>query len=253
MEAAETRLDTLQRVELLDGVEVQLRIAGPFLRGRAWLIDLGLKVVMIILFSIIVYLTFGSVDAGIAGGLIKLGSFGIMFFYNVIMEASEKGSTFGKRWSGLKVVTLGGGKITFGQSMVRNLLRMADMNPILPLGLFVFPSFAVGLVCALFTKRFQRVGDLVAGTLVVHTKEYQAPAMGTFSDETTERPPVNLLRDEQKVLIDYFNRGPGWSDERKVELSDHLSGLTGVKGIEGARRTVRMGRWLKFGDKEGRK
>ena len=58
-----------------------------------------------------------------------------------------------------------GSPITFGQAVVRNFLRFIDGMP--------FFTYAFGLASCLATKRFQRSGDLAAGTVVIYDR---APA-----------------------------------------------------------------------------
>jgi hypothetical protein len=84
----------------------------------------------------------------------------------VLFETLASGRTPGKRWTGLRVVRLDGGPVTFTTSAVRNLLRLVD-------GLL---GYAVGVVAILVSVRNQRLGDLAAGTLVV--VERRAPERG---------------------------------------------------------------------------
>lgn len=87
----------------------------------------------------------------------------VNFGYDVLFETLASGRTPGKRWTGLRVVRLDGGPVTFTTSAVRNLVRLID-------GLF---GYAVGVVVILVSARNQRLGDLAAGTVVV--RERRAP------------------------------------------------------------------------------
>jgi uncharacterized RDD family membrane protein YckC len=71
--------------------------------------------------------------------------------------------TLGKRLFGLHVLQLDGQPCTGGQAVIRGLLRVLDANPVFFGGL---PAVAMVLV----TRRNQRLGDLLAGTVVVRTK-----------------------------------------------------------------------------------
>lgn len=70
------------------------------------------------------------------------------------------GQTIGKRITGVVVVSRDGSPITFRQSLIRNLLRVIDS----------FLSYALALVVMLMNEDRQRVGDLVADTLVVRAR-----------------------------------------------------------------------------------
>lgn len=246
------QIDTLQRVELADGVEVELRMAGPFLRGVAWVVDLSIKIGLLIVLGLICFLGLALIDEGLASGVFLLGMFLIVFLYHALLESGKRQGTWGKRLCGLKVTTLVGGRISFGQSLMRNLSRLADMLPVLTIGEFPVPCFALGLISILFTKRFQRLGDLVAGTLVVYGRPYQRRIPNKFVGEEMLRPRLPLRREEQAALIEFYERAPSWPDERKIEMTDRIAKLSGAQGELGAGRVVSMARWLMRGDRDAR-
>ncbi len=159
----ERRLDTLQTVELAEGMEIHLRIAGPFLRLYAYLLDLVVMIAAVILIWIVIGISSFALGGNVAVGLINLALFVLLWFYPVFFEVSRKGATPGKMVLGLRVVNEAGGTLTFGASMVRNFVRIVEMIfPFLPLFSFLNP-------------RFQRLGDLAAGSLVVYTRDRQDP------------------------------------------------------------------------------
>jgi uncharacterized RDD family membrane protein YckC len=87
--------------------------------------------------------------------------------YFAFFEWRWNGQTPGKHWLKLRVIREDGRPITFWEAAVRNLLRLFDMMP----GLF----YSVGLISVFINTRDQRVGDLVAGTVVVREREAEAP------------------------------------------------------------------------------
>ena len=92
-------IDTLRPVSLPEGVEITLRLAGPVARARAWLIDFGLRtVVMMFLPSVLSLLG----DAGT--GLMMIAWFAISTLYPILFEALWDGATPGKRICNLAVV-----------------------------------------------------------------------------------------------------------------------------------------------------
>ena len=88
--------------------------------------------------------------------------------YFAFFEWIWNGQTPGKRWLKLRVIREDGRPITFWEAAVRNLLRSFDMMPI--------PFYSIGLISVFSTTRDQRVGDMVAGTVVVREREAEAPA-----------------------------------------------------------------------------
>ncbi len=88
--------------------------------------------------------------------------------YFAFFEWLWNGQTPGKRWLKLRVIREDGRPVTFWEASVRNLLRSFDMMPA--------PFYSIGLISVFSTARDQRVGDLVAGTVVVRERETEAPA-----------------------------------------------------------------------------
>lgn len=88
--------------------------------------------------------------------------------YFAFFEWIWNGQTPGKVWMKLRVIREDGRPITFWESSVRNLLRSFDMMP--------FPFYSVGLISVFTSGRDQRIGDMVAGSVVVREREEEAPA-----------------------------------------------------------------------------
>ena len=147
-------LDTVREVHTPEGVALRLPAAGPVPRAVAWLIDLAIRGALLFLVSILLGLL-GRVGAGVY--MVVL--FVIFWGYPVVFEALYGGQTPGKRALSLRVVSADGAPIGWMASFVRNLMRTVDM---LPLG------YGAGLVTSLADPWSRRLGDMVAGTLVIH-------------------------------------------------------------------------------------
>jgi uncharacterized RDD family membrane protein YckC len=89
---------------------------------------------------------------------LSLAGFLIVFGYDIFFEVLASGRTPGKRWSGLRVVRVGGRPVGFVASAVRNIVRIVDFLPVF---------YGIGIVAAFVSRNNQRLGDLAAGTLVV--------------------------------------------------------------------------------------
>jgi uncharacterized RDD family membrane protein YckC len=238
-------LDTRQSVELGEGVEIHLRIAGPFPRALALLLDmLIIAGIMMVVGLVVGLISTGSVMVG--QGVFLIMGFFLSWGYFTYFEAGKRGATIGKRTLGLRVIDRSGNNITKGQAFVRNILRLVDMLPGMPstaAGVLI-GSFGLGFFCCLFTKKFQRVGDLVANTLVVYT-EPELMMNGQPPRVDALAPTVALAREDQVALADYYNRASMWSEARRIELSDHASELTQKRGMEGMIRLLGMAKWIK--------
>src|SRR5689334_22874906 len=97
--------------------------------------------------------------------------FGVYWGYFVAFETLWSGQTPGKRWMRLRVVREDGRPVRFFEVFVRNLLRLVvDFMP--P------PTYAIGVASIIFSARSKRIGDFVAGTVVVKERASEAPSLG---------------------------------------------------------------------------
>jgi uncharacterized RDD family membrane protein YckC len=103
--------------------------------------------------------------------------------YFTLFEAFWHGQTPGKRLLHLRVIQQSGRPIGLFESMGRNLIRIIDMVP---------GFYLIGALCIFTTRRQQRLGDMVAGTLVVHSVPAETPMLPagtrTFTAAAFERP-----------------------------------------------------------------
>lgn len=259
------KLDTLQTIEIAEGVEIRLRVAGPAVRGLALLIDAVIKIGILLAISIILSI-FGvslslmddQLGVGVREGMMRLAAFFMEWFYFTAFEASRWGATPGKRIMGLRVVQKSGAAVTLPQAVMRNLLRAADALPVLflPLGIIMLPVmiYGMGFVSCLFTKRFQRLGDIVAGTVVAyvdpeHTPVRARPLKGQPVAEapaiTPLAPACPVTREEQEAIVNFSERLNDWSTARQAELAAHAEPLTHATGDRGIQKLLAMAQWIR--------
>jgi uncharacterized RDD family membrane protein YckC len=149
-------IDTTTDVETPEHIRFRYRAAGPSRRALAYLLDLLIRIAIGFVL-VVLAVAAGAVTDG-SGGLLFLGAFLLEWGYYVLFESLWGGRTLGKRVMSLRVVKEGGYPITFVDSLLRNLLRAADFLPAV---------YAIGLFVMARDSRFRRLGDRVAGTLVV--------------------------------------------------------------------------------------
>jgi uncharacterized RDD family membrane protein YckC len=102
--------------------------------------------------------------------------------YFALFEWAWGGQTPGKRWLKLRVIREDGRPVTFWEAAARNTVRVFDMMPWIGI-----PFYSIGLVSVFMSQRDQRVGDFVAGTVVVREREAQAPTFEqVFSAPTSD-------------------------------------------------------------------
>jgi len=221
-------LDTFREVHTPEGVALRLPAAGPVPRALAWLIDLGIR--------------FGALGAssallGVLGkagiGVYLILVFVMLWLYPVVFEAMFDGQTPGKRAMELRVVSADGAPVGWLASFVRNLLRTVDA---LPLG------YGFGLAASLWDPFGRRLGDMVAGTLVVH-----APRLRVASTPPVAgmHAPAHPLRpEEQLAVIAFAERAAQLTPERQEELADIAEPATGARGELGVMRLLGISNWL---------
>ncbi len=231
------KIDTLQTIEIAEGVQIQLKPAGPCVRMAAYTLDLIYFFVALLILGMVVSVVGTYFGTGVGRGFYSLAFFLLNWFYFVWYEV-RRGDSPGKKSMGLKVVTTSGSPPTLGASMLRNLLRFADFLPF---------GYLFGVVTCLSNRNFQRIGDLVADTLVVYAAkpDKSEKALLLKTPVTPLAPRAVLSREEQSALVQFLDRAELWSPSRKEELADHVQPLTGATGKEGVSRTLSMGAWLR--------
>ncbi len=124
---------------------------------------------------------FGGVSANWAIGIFFLIIFLLQWGYFALFEAFGNGRTPGKRVARIRVIHQSGRGINFVESLARNLVRFVDYLP---------GFYAVGIVAIFLSRRNQRLGDMVAGTLVVRDREVDSPHWGESASRTFTAPTL---------------------------------------------------------------
>jgi len=223
-------IDTIRQYETPEGILLQLKMAGPVARACAWAIDMAIKAGIYTLVSM-----FGAFLGGLGMAFIMIGFFLLEWFYPVVFEI-HSGATPGKKAMGLVVVNDNGTPITLAASLIRNLLRVADFLPLL---------YGVGLISMLINRNYQRLGDMVAGTLVVYRERDKTDV--TIPKVAAKPPPGRLTVDELRNLIAFAERSNQLSEERRIELATQLYDLTGHHGQAAVVELYAYANWLTRG------
>jgi len=153
--------------------------------------------------------------------------FAVYWGYFAFFEAIWKGQTPGKRYSGIRVIKESGRPINAFEAIGRNLMRAVDVLP----GLY-----GVGLVCMMCNRQSRRLGDFVAGTVVVHEKPTEdiLPSWNTSNQEVTSTPGLAQVTPEELVLIEtYLHRR--WDLDQytrlntAIQIADRIKAKTGLQ------------------------
>lgn len=153
------------RIRTPDGILFAYALAGPVTRCLAVAIDFVSTMILAGFVGRIISLA-GLIDQDFAQALIWIAYFVISIGYGVLFEWSWRGQTIGKKLLRLRVVDANGLRLQFHQVLLRNLLRCVDMLP---------AFYLVGGIVSLCSSRAQRLGDLAAGTVVIHQPRHTEP------------------------------------------------------------------------------
>lgn len=250
------QLDNQLRVETPENISFQYQLAGPFRRFAAYLLDVlislgGFGIIVIAMWMIIGLLIAPLaantafqpiIDAigGMANAFMLVGAFFVFWFYGAYMETYYNGRTFGKMITGLRVTSTDGSAINAGKATLRNFFRWLDAMPsITPAFAFgiagwsfpPLPLFAVGLISMMISRKYQRVGDLVAGTIVIVEERELTYSLAQFEDarvaKLAEHIPndYNVSASMATALAEYVDRRRFLPYQRVAEVAAHLGEL----------------------------
>ena len=245
--------DTMLLVETPEKIEFQYQLVGPFRRCIAYGLDLLFSVIGYVIFVVLISLLMGLLSGVFRGTFIAsiltaisevgtaimlIGFFLVYWFYGAFMESRYNGQTLGKMITKYRVLSHDGHAIDVVQALLRNFFRLLDLFPFVPMPLSsltggdmpaLFPTGLFGLAAMSLSGDFRRIGDLVAGTIVVVDERKWVPELASFSD-----PRVEQLADELpssfspsqsmlKALADYVDRRRYLSPETNRDMAKGLA------------------------------
>lgn len=185
-------------IETPENVILTYQLAGPAIRLAAYLIDLIPRVGVLLLATIAMCGGL-AVLPGLSMGLLLLIMFLNEWGYFALLEWLFNGKTIGKHVLGLRVIHSQGHPITFWSALLRNFLRAADVLPFFYGGGFLVMSVS---------RKFQRLGDLAAGTIVIQERRVALPREAVILEKIQPLPHEEINRhvpDERTLsLIDQF-------------------------------------------------
>src|SRR3954468_16747991 len=214
-----------------EGVDLRLELGSAGSRAAAFIIDLIIMVVVLVVATLGLLYLFGASLGGKSGSIAAqiivaiwlIGFFILRNGWFSLFEMGGRGATPGKRLLGLRVVARDGARLTGGAVIARNAMR--EIEVFLPLSflgdqaaegtadafltLFALLWSGIFLFFPLFNRDRLRVGDLVAGTWVVRTERgalgadlalRHEPARRSFSDAALNLYGVYELQTLEDVL-----------------------------------------------------
>ena len=208
-------------IETPEHVAVHFELAGVGSRTAAALLDTVVAVFALVLLGWAAVALLGGGGGTLARWVIALlilaFTFGLLGYF-VLLEALNGGRTLGKQAVGIRVVMETGHPVTATAAVVRNLFRLIDCYlPVLP--------FLPGLAMIFLHRRNQRLGDVVAGTIVVRDRptEWSLGAVPAAPDEPLEAGPPDLSDDEFRLLDQFLARAGELDPAVQTRLATELA------------------------------
>ena len=225
------------RIEIVtpENIAFEYQVAGPFRRLPAYLIDIAIRLVVFVVVGLVLTIGLGVVlrSGGTVVGIMCVLWFLLSWFYGGLFEALWNGQTPGKHLLGLRVLTAEGQPITGLQAILRNVLRAVDCMPLVPIPgaeslMPVLPMYMLGLVACSMNHRYQRLGDLAVGTMVVVEARQRLRGVVKIDQPAAielahDLPPgFTAPPTLAKALSLYAERRPQFSPARRLEIARTL-------------------------------
>jgi len=216
-------LDNDVEVETPERIRFRHTVAGPVRRGLAYLVDLIVRLALAFLLLVVLGAA-GAVHAGgvfaASNGVLLVALFALEWGYYVLFDLVWNGSSPGRKALGVRVVKEGGVRLGAVDSVLRNLLRAADFLP---------AGYVVGLTVMAGDRCFRRLGDRVAGTMVVLERRVRVGdaivlAPPPTAAELDALPAHPALAPGELEAIELFLRRRDLAPARRLELAEILSG-----------------------------
>ncbi|MCC6930335.1 MAG: stage II sporulation protein M [Gemmatimonadaceae bacterium] len=233
-------------VETPEHVVIDYEIAGLGSRGLATIIDTTIVILQMValLFVMIKLREVTELDMS---WIFPLVQFGLLWGYFAFFEGFRDGQTPGKRWMGIRVIRDTGHPVTMREAAARNILRVVDFMP---------PPYLLGILFVAFHPRGKRIGDLVAGTVVVRDRPTESPAPTAEEELPAVAGAPQLGDEEYRVLREFVARAPKLPGDARTRLAlplaarladryptrpaNHVAFLTQAYRDETARRRSRF-------------
>ncbi len=149
----------IHTVETPEQIQLEFALAGIGSRCLALLLDYLIQAGVSVVLLVVVVVTLAANFRIPWVGAVVIGAFFLLQFgYFIGFEIFWNGQTPGKRWIGLRAIKDSGRPLSAGETIGRNLLRIVDQLP---------GMYGVGLIAMIFSKSNKRLGDMVAGSVVI--------------------------------------------------------------------------------------
>lgn len=221
MATKSAQIDSTVEIVTPENIAFHYQVAGPFRRLPAFMLDMLIRAGLYALFMLV--LGFAGLFTSMVGiwGAIAVAWFLLDWFYGGVFETWMNGQTPGKWVLGIRVLSIDGQPINGIQAIMRNILRTLDMMPVF--------TCIIGLIAMSLNRRFQRIGDMVCGTIVVVEERQWLTGVAKMDDARAAQlanyipTDYRVSRTLAKTLAAYVDRRRFFSIPRRREVARHLA------------------------------
>ncbi|HEY2546130.1 MAG TPA: RDD family protein [Candidatus Acidoferrum sp.] len=214
-------------IETPEQTVLEFEVAGIGSRFLALAYDTLLQILVAIGLTVILVVAGVALPEAARSGIwflafIVIAYFVLYFGYFAIFEVLWNGQTPGKKKEGLRVIKDSGRPISPAEAIGRNLMRIVDQLPFL---------YAIGICSVLLSRQNKRLGDFVAGTIVVHEKSLldakpvwqEPPAAGQVAPATTTLGAERLTAEEFALVEAFLNRRSSLPGDVRFTMADQIA------------------------------
>jgi uncharacterized RDD family membrane protein YckC len=210
-------------IETPEQTDLEFNIAGVGSRFLALALDTLIQIAATLVFVVGGATIFRALLPFASGATWAIALLGVLLFlifigYFAIFESVWNGQTPGKRMIGIRVIKDTGRPIAPSEAVARNLLRLVDQMPVF--------LYGVGIVSALISRQNKRLGDFVAGTIVVREQElrdfrplWKAPV----SSSTVAYGALRLTAEEFSLIESFLNRRDALPPDVRYRMAEQIA------------------------------
>ena len=243
MTRPDQQIETTFEIVTPENIAFHYGVAGPFRRLPAYVIDVVLRITFIIGVTIALNIA-GVVLGGISIAILLIVVFVVEWFSGALFETFMNGQTPGKWICGIRALSADGQPLNGMQAVLRNIFRSVDLFPLVSIQVFntlarvlvgetlppwyIFPTCLFGLVAMALNGRYQRIGDLVANTIVIIEERKWFSGMAALDDPRAVQlaghlpADLRISRTMAQATANYVERRKFFTIPRRREIARHL-------------------------------